>query len=149
MLDNNCDNSPTTLGADDLTVQRNAALVGNVNVGGRVIIAGALRLGQAILYTDKVYGDMSTFITNQKLDTTQWDYTETDYKDSQNKNWYKVGLYMPVKGTTNLGQGNWCTTAANASCPAGTVLYRYNTTNYVSTCRSMNPAANPGSTGAC
>jgi hypothetical protein len=136
IADNKCDNTPTTLGVDNLVVQRNANFVGNVNIGGRAIIAGALRIGQSILYTDKVHGNMTTFISSQNLNSTGFNYTD-------------IGLYFPSRATTNLGQGNWCTTAANTACPSGTVLYRYDTTTYKATCRAIDPAKNPGNAGSC
>ncbi len=111
------------LAADAVNVRKNATLVGNVNVGGRSIIAGALRAGQVI-------------VSNSTNSVPA--YNNTGEK-----------LFFPNGTTTNLIRGNHCTFSNNTACPPGTVLATYNT-NGTGTCRLINPVSGtPSSIGAC
>lgn len=121
----------TNFATDSTTVRQNAILTGNVTVGnstypGRSIIAGALRAGQVVVSNDAAFKTA----TNPKYDSTG------------------EKLYFPNGTTTNLIKGNTCNISNSGTCPAGTVLIKYNT-NGGGTCRYINPRSNPGSNGNC
>lgn len=118
-------------GSESLTVKQNATLVGNVSVGGRAIIAGALRVGQMV-----VGNANTTFLPG--------------YDSSSEK------FYMSAESTTNLGRGNTCTVVSTTQCPQGTVFFKYDPSPCSmgpclpqTTCKYINPVSNPGNIGNC
>jgi len=108
---------------DRLTVRQNANFVSDVIVDKRNIFAGLLRVAQ-----------VSVTSTNTGLPS---------YDASGTK------LFFPAGSTTNLINGNYCTTATNGACPVGSVLYKYDASSNKSTCRYINPSRSPGSIGNC
>jgi len=108
---------------DRLTVRQNANFVSDVTVDKRNIFAGALRAAQVSVDADS---------------TKAQSYTSGAEK-----------LYFPNGTTTNLISGNYCTTDANAACWPGTVLYKYDTSTAISTCRYINPVKSGGNLGRC
>ncbi len=119
--------SKGVFGVDQLSVRQNATLVGDVDVSGRSLIAGAMRVGQLII------GSLGSQDTKADLPG----YSSTSYK-----------LYFPVGSDTNLGQGVYCT-VTSSSCPPGTILWRYDSSNSKSTCKYINPVVNSASIGTC
>jgi hypothetical protein len=108
---------------DATVVRQNANFVGNVTVEGRNVFAGALRASQVSLSSNPASAP---------------GYTNTDYR-----------LYFPAGSTTNLLNGNYCTTAANTACPSGTAMVKYDDATSKATCRKINPVKSPGSIGNC
>lgn len=124
------------LGADTLTVRQNATLVGNLNVGGRMIIAGAMRSPQ-IIVGEPVAGEKDS--SNMRR--------EPGYNESSEV------LYFATDTTTNLGTGDTCTlSSSSAACPAGSILIKspMNSGSTVKpTCRYINPVKTTRSLGSC
>lgn len=124
------------MGADTLTVRQNATLVGNLNIGGRMIIAGAMRTPQ-IIVGDVISGEPDN--ANMR--------TAPGYNESSEF------LYFADNTTTNLGMGNTCTlTSSSAICPAGTILNNFPMNNGSSvkpTCRYINPVKTKKDIGNC
>lgn len=122
------------IGLDSVTVRQNALLVSDVDVGGRTIVAGMLRVGQLIPSDNKTNASVNNYLDG-----------------SGNKNGYD--LYMTPGSTTNLISGNYCELkSANTSCPTGSVLISSDPAGsggVYGKCRQINPVATPGKTGNC
>ena len=121
-----------SLGSDSLTVRQNATLVGNVQVKGNMVVAGAVRVPQIIVGTP-YSGNYSLM------------YSSTDIESS---NQFTPSILMGFGSTTNLGRGN-CQKVTNSACPAGYILSKYNPSTTVSSCRSINPVNTPTSQTSC
>lgn len=124
----------TVLGLDSLNVNQNATLVGNVAVGGRMIVAGALRAPELLIPRSGLLGSTSVEDYADKIKTRGYgDYYGSMYE-------YYATLNFPKDTTSNLGKGKMCTTAANKACPIGWIVSKYNSSTGVTTCRSINPS---------
>ena len=126
------------LGTEGLDVRQNATLVGNVDVKDDAVIAGALRIPQLFIPSDIRSVDQ---LSGQGIGGI---YTYSSV-DVENATQTTPSIYFNYI-TTNLGMGKTCTTAANAACPIGWILSKYNSSTTVSTCREINPHYSPNQT---
>jgi hypothetical protein len=108
---------------DATVVRQNANFVSNVEIEGRNVFAGLLRVAQAS-------------VTSATSGLSSYDTSGTK-------------LFFPKGTTTNLISGNYCTTATDTACPMGTVFYKYDSSNGKATCRYINPVKSAGSIGNC
>lgn len=136
--------TPTVFGAEKLNVRQNATLVGNVDVGGRSIIAGALRVGQ--------------LVTDVPMNGEKNNANTRSFPSADPANQYFYSLALPVGASTNLLlSGNYCTfSGTTGSCPPGTVMWKYDPCPSgmgpcypQTTCRVINPSTSSTSMGTC
>lgn len=123
----------TVMGLDSLTVNQNATLVGNTAVGGRMIVAGALRAPELLIPRSGLINSTSVEDYADKMKNVSYGGYNPLYE-------YYATLNFPKDTTTNLGKGRVCTTAANKACPIGWIVSKYNSSTGVTTCRSINPS---------
>ncbi len=125
----------SNLGLDRVVVRENALLASNVDVGGRTIVSGLLRVGQLVPSSNKTAASANGYgISHPNI-----------------KNGYD--LYMTPGSTTNLVTGNYCELkSASAACPDGSVLISSDPSGaggVYGKCRQINPVAGAGKTGNC
>lgn len=130
------------IGSDNLDVRQNAVLVGNTTVKGNYIVSGLIRTPQLFIPAPGV--DLSN-----KGGTGLYTYSATDV-ESATETTPSIYLYSASSNgiTTNLGMGI-CKKVTNSSCPAGSILSKYNPATGVSSCREINPSASADSLNSC
>lgn len=131
----------TVVGLDSLNVNQNATLVGNTAVGGRMIVAGALRAPELLIPRSGLISSTSVEDYADKMKNVSYGGYNPTYE-------YYAALNFPKDTTSNLGKGKVCTTDANKACPIGWAVSKYNSSTGVTTCRSINPSTSTASS-AC